>query len=155
MYYFISYTQSCPKHTIFLKNNHRSLISQLSSRTVFSDLALWRHHSWSVTSREQDILALARRQSSLVITTANIDFSSPGIHGLACKKRWFHDHLIFITEIHIPGKNTFIWGGALVMPTTGNWVINGSWIGFSPVWHQDITQTIADFFFISGLQEQT
>ena len=42
------------------KNNHWSLIWQLSSRTVFSDLALWRHHSWSVTSRERDILALWR-----------------------------------------------------------------------------------------------
>ena len=42
------------------KNHHRSLISQLSPRTVFSDFALWRHHSWSVTSREREILALWR-----------------------------------------------------------------------------------------------
>ena len=27
---------------------------------VFSDLALWRHHSWSVTSREHEFLALWR-----------------------------------------------------------------------------------------------
>ena len=44
----------------FSKNNQRSLISQLSPRTVFSDLALWRHHSWSVTSRERQIVALCR-----------------------------------------------------------------------------------------------
>ena len=37
-------------------NNHRSLISQLSPRTVFSDLALWRHHGWSVSSSEREIL---------------------------------------------------------------------------------------------------
>ena len=40
------------------KNNHRSLISLLSPRMVFSDLALWRHHSWSLTSRESGILTL-------------------------------------------------------------------------------------------------
>ena len=28
-----------------------------SPRTVFSDLALWRHHGWSVTSRERDVPA--------------------------------------------------------------------------------------------------
>ena len=32
-------------------NKHRSLISPLSLMTVFSDLTLWRHHSWSVMSR--------------------------------------------------------------------------------------------------------
>ena len=42
------------------KNHHRWLISQLSPRTAFSDFALWRHHSWSVTSREREILALWR-----------------------------------------------------------------------------------------------
>ena len=40
------------------ENHHRSLISQLSPRTAFSDFALWRHHRWSVTSREREILAL-------------------------------------------------------------------------------------------------
>ena len=42
------------------KNNHWSLISQLSPGTVVSDLALWCHHSGSVTSREREILALWR-----------------------------------------------------------------------------------------------
>ena len=50
--YFMSWTQNSAK------NIHRSLISQLSPRTVVSDLALWRHHSWSVTSRKREILAL-------------------------------------------------------------------------------------------------
>ena len=45
-HYFMSWTHNSAK------NNHRSLISQLSPRTVVSDLALWRHHSGSVTSRE-------------------------------------------------------------------------------------------------------
>ena len=35
-------------------------MSPLSLRMVFSDLALWRHHSWSVTSRERGVLALWR-----------------------------------------------------------------------------------------------
>ena len=39
------------------KNNYRSLISPLSFRTVFADLALWRHHSWFVTSRVQGVLS--------------------------------------------------------------------------------------------------
>ena len=42
------------------KNNHRSLISKLSPKTVVSDLELWRHHSGSVTSCEREILALWR-----------------------------------------------------------------------------------------------
>ena len=59
--YFISWTQRSAT------NYHRSLISQLSLGMVFSDLTLWRHHSWSVTSREREALALWRhiRQLSL------------------------------------------------------------------------------------------
>ena len=41
-------------------NNHRSLISPLSLRKVFCDLTLWHYHSWSVTSREREALALWR-----------------------------------------------------------------------------------------------
>ena len=52
--YFMSW------NTHSAKNHHRSLISQLSPRTAFSDFALWRHYSWSVTSREPEILALWR-----------------------------------------------------------------------------------------------
>ena len=44
----------------FAKNNHRSLISHLLRGTVFSDLALRRHHGWSVTSSERELLALWR-----------------------------------------------------------------------------------------------
>ena len=75
---------------IFSKNNHRSLISQLSPRTGFYDLTLWRHHNCSVTSREREILALTSYSSIVLaraywrkgdrhywITTVNIDFSSP------------------------------------------------------------------------------
>ena len=42
------------------KSNYQSLIEPLSLRTIFSDLALWRHHSWSVTSRECGVLILWR-----------------------------------------------------------------------------------------------
>ena len=52
--YFISWTHSSAT------NNHRSLISPLSLGTVFSDLTLWRHNSWSVASREREALALWR-----------------------------------------------------------------------------------------------
>ena len=50
--YFMSWTHH------FATNNHRSLISPLSPRTVFSDLTLWHHHNWSVMSRERETLAL-------------------------------------------------------------------------------------------------
>ena len=50
--YFKAWTQSSAK------NNHRSLISTLSLRTVFFYLTLWRHHNWSVTSRERGARAL-------------------------------------------------------------------------------------------------
>ena len=51
----------CPEYN-YAKNNHRSFISPLSLRTAFSDLALWRHHSWSVTSREREALILYIRR---------------------------------------------------------------------------------------------
>ena len=40
------------------ENNYRFPISPLSLRTVFSDLALWCHYSWSVTSCKHRLLAL-------------------------------------------------------------------------------------------------
>ena len=52
--YFMSWTHNSAK------NNHRSLIFPLSPRMVVSCLALWRHHSGSVTSCEREILALWR-----------------------------------------------------------------------------------------------
>ena len=61
MYYFISYTLFYVlEHTNLLKTIIDRFFSQLSPRTAFSDFALWRHHSWSVTSREREILALWR-----------------------------------------------------------------------------------------------
>ena len=42
------------------KSNHQSFISQLSPRTVFSDLALWRHYGWSMMSRVREALAFWR-----------------------------------------------------------------------------------------------
>ena len=59
LFYFL-HAILCPWTHNSAKNNHRSLISQLSPRTVVSDLALWRHRSGSVTSREREILALWR-----------------------------------------------------------------------------------------------
>ena len=52
--YFMSWTHISPK------NYHRVLISPLLPRTVISDLVLCRHHNWSVTSLEGEILVLWR-----------------------------------------------------------------------------------------------
>ena len=71
--YFMSWTHNSDK------NNHRSLISQLSPRTVVSDLSLWRHHSGCVTSREREILALWRHICRLFLHAqigANAIFTS-------------------------------------------------------------------------------
>ena len=46
------------EHTVPLQTNNRSLISPLSLGTVFTDMALWCHHSWSARSREREPLAL-------------------------------------------------------------------------------------------------
>ena len=45
----------CPERTIPPKTSIADFV------IVFSDVALWRHHSWSVTSRERGVLALWRR----------------------------------------------------------------------------------------------
>ena len=81
------------------KHNYQLLISPLLLRTVFSDRTLWHHHTWSVTSRQCGVLTLRHHFFIVLactnwckgdlhywITTVNIDFSPPGIHGLACKK---------------------------------------------------------------------
>ena len=52
--YFMSWTH------ISAKNYHRVLISPLLPMAAFSDRALWRHHNWSVTSCEREILVLWR-----------------------------------------------------------------------------------------------
>ena len=51
---FMSWTHKSAKNYLPL------LISPLSARMVFSDLALWRHHSWSVTSHQCEMLVLRR-----------------------------------------------------------------------------------------------
>ena len=58
--FYFSHAILCPGTHNSAKNHNRSLISQLSPRTAVSDFALWRHHSWYVTSREREILALWR-----------------------------------------------------------------------------------------------
>ena len=52
--YFMSWTHKSAE------NYHRALISPLLPRAAFSDRALWRHHNWSVTSCEHEILVLWR-----------------------------------------------------------------------------------------------
>ena len=62
--------------TRFRSNNHWSLILPLSPRTVFSDLALWRHNNWSVTSRELALWRHIRRFFLHVQIGANAIFTS-------------------------------------------------------------------------------
>ena len=92
MYYTISYT-------LFYFLNAQVRYKQLSiadcRQKLFSDLVLWRHHSWSGSSRQRGVwhcdlifvdcfftCKLAQRRSSLENC---IDFPPTDIHGLACK----------------------------------------------------------------------
>ena len=76
--YFMSWVHNSTK------NNYRSLISlisliSVSLRTVFPDLALWRHHGWSVTSRKRVVLVLWRNIHRLFLHVqmgANAIFTS-------------------------------------------------------------------------------
>ena len=62
-HYFMSWTHNSAK------NNYRSLISPLWLWLAFSDLALWRHHSRYVTSRERGVLTLWRHIRRLFLRT--------------------------------------------------------------------------------------
>ena len=95
MDYFISYALFYSWTHDSAKNNHRSLISPLSLRTIVSDLALWRHQSWSVTSCERRVMALwchvrrlfcTRNLGQMRSSLVNNSRDSSGIHSLACKK---------------------------------------------------------------------
>ena len=48
------------EHTIPQKTIVDRWFRHCRQRTAFSDLALWRHHSWSMTSRERLVQALWR-----------------------------------------------------------------------------------------------
>ena len=50
--YFMSWTHD------FAQSNYWSLILPLALKTVFSDLALWCHNSWSVTLHDRGVLVL-------------------------------------------------------------------------------------------------
>ena len=49
-----------PEHKIPLKQLSITNFAIVAEDKSFSDLVLWRHHSWSVTSRECRTLALWR-----------------------------------------------------------------------------------------------
>ena len=55
MYYFISYTLFYILIALF-----RCKQSSITHFAIVADLTLWRHHSWSVTSREREALVLWR-----------------------------------------------------------------------------------------------
>ena len=67
MYYFISYTLFYAMNTqVHLELSSSAQFAMLP-RAVFSDLALWRHHNWSVTSCEREILVLWRHTRRLLL----------------------------------------------------------------------------------------
>ena len=65
LFYFL-HAILCPEHTIPLR---QLLNSPMLPRTVFSDLAMWCNHSWSVTSRTRQVLALWRHIRQLFLRT--------------------------------------------------------------------------------------
>ena len=64
LYYFISWTHHSAT------NNHRSLISPLTLRTVISELTLWRHHRWSDVMHMRGT-CIVTSYSSIVLAHAN------------------------------------------------------------------------------------
>ena len=95
MHYFISYLQ-------FYVMNPLEIIIDRSFRQcrqrLFCDLAFWRHHSWSMTSLEHNVLEMWRHihgfwrkvDIDYWIAAVNIDFLPPGIHGLEFKSMLFY-----------------------------------------------------------------
>ena len=63
LFYFL-HAIWCPEHTILLKQLSIADLA-IVPKDSFSDLVLWCHHSWSVTSRECRTLALWRHISRL------------------------------------------------------------------------------------------
>ena len=76
--FYLLHAILCLEHTIQQKN-YGSFISPLSPWKIFSDLALGRHHSWSVKSSECEVSALWRHISRLFLHAQS----------LACKKGMF------------------------------------------------------------------
>ena len=97
LFYFL-HAILCPGSHNSAKNHHRSLISQLSPRTAFSDFTLWRHHCWSVTSREREILALWRH-----ICRLSLPLTWQLWH--ACEKQYLTHHILILSNVIIMSKN--------------------------------------------------
>ena len=100
MYYFISYTlfdvlntqffwkQSTISHFAIVAKDGLFWLGIVTSPQLICDVTRTRDTS-VVTSYSSIVLAHAKCRKGVLhwwITTVNIDFSSPGIHGLACKK---------------------------------------------------------------------
>ena len=67
MYYFISYTLFDVLNTQFRYKQLSIADFAIVAKGSLFYLALWRHHSWSVTSREHGVLALWRHISRLFL----------------------------------------------------------------------------------------
>ena len=102
MYHFIFYTLSCPEHTTLLKQ-----FSIADFTIVAKDGLFW----LKIVTSQQLIYDVTRTGDTGIVTSyssivparanwhkgdlhqwktaVNIDFSPPGIHGLACKKTYF------------------------------------------------------------------
>ena len=67
MYYFISYTLYILSTSFRNKQSSIAHFAIVASDGLFWILSLWRHHSWSVTSREREALALLRHIRRLLL----------------------------------------------------------------------------------------
>ena len=93
--YFISWTLS-----FILNTQFRWKQSPTAHLTIVAkdSISFWRHHSWSVTSIEREVIVTSystivfaranwrKGDLHLWVTTVSIDFSPPNIHDLAWRK---------------------------------------------------------------------
>ena len=94
LFYFLHAIMFCAHNSA--QNNHRLLNSPLSPRTIVSDVALWRHYSWSMTSHKREVLALWRHILRLFlhaqIATKAISYSErprgAGFRSVKLAERW-------------------------------------------------------------------
>ena len=158
IYHFIFFTRHFMSWTYnSAKTNYRSLISPLSPGTVFSELALWRHHSWSVTTRERGVLALWRHIRRLFlrakngdvhlwIITVNFDFSPPSIHGLHVRKNGkAYKHAMATRGVKYPRLKCIQVVDVWTVPWHPRWhstiwIIHGSGGMHNFPWHQIICE---------------
>ena len=84
MYYFISYTLFYVLNTPFRYKQSSIAHFVIVAKDVFSDLTLWRHHSWSVTSSEREVMALWRHIRQLFL---HAQIGAKAIFNIDCEEQ--------------------------------------------------------------------